>query len=236
MNVFIVYAHHEPKSFNGALRDAAVDTFERRGHVVQVSDLYAMSFRAAATGADFHGRLDPLCLKYQAEQRHAQECGTLAIDIVEEQEKLRWCDLLILQFPLWWFSLPAILKGWVDRVFTMGFAYGGGAWYDNGGLRGRRAMLSLTTGGAEAAYGPNGINGDIERVLYPIQHGVLYFVGFEVLRPFIAWSPANRSAADREAMLINFRERLRYLDEENAIEFPRLEDYDEDLQLRRRDS
>ena len=104
---------------------------------------------------------------------------------VAAQEKLKAADLVILQFPLWWFGLPAMLKGWVDRVMTMGFAYGAGRRYDQGGLKGRRAMLALTTGGPEASYTERGINGPMERILFPIQHGMLYFCGLEVLPPFV---------------------------------------------------
>ena len=55
-------------------------------------------------------------------------------------------DLLILQFPLWWFGPPAILKGWFERVFTRGFGYMPGRKYDTGLMRGKRAMVSVTTG------------------------------------------------------------------------------------------
>ena len=59
-------------------------------------------------------------------------------------DKLFWCDALILQFPLWWFSLPAMLKGWVDRVFASGGRiYGGGKWYDRGVFAGKRWRTAL---------------------------------------------------------------------------------------------
>lgn len=209
MNVLIVYAHEEPRSFNGALKNTAIRTLEAQGHRVVVSDLYRMGWKAVADGADFLERQDRHMLKRQAEEKAAAELGTLAHDILEEQEKLKACDLLILQFPLWWFSMPAILKGWVDRVLSMGFAYGGGRWYDQGGLKGRKAMLCLTTGGPEAAYLERGINGNLDRILYPIQHGILFFCGFEVLPPFVAWAPAHADDAARASMLAAYETRLR---------------------------
>ncbi|MEK8171985.1 NAD(P)H-dependent oxidoreductase [Streptomyces sp. M19] len=58
------------------------------------------------------------------ESKRAYTDGTLSEDIRAEQDKLRWADTIVLQFPMWWFGVPAILKGWFDRVFVKGFAYG----------------------------------------------------------------------------------------------------------------
>ena len=60
-------------------------------------------------------------------------------EIESEIEKMEWCDLMIWQFPLWWFGLPAILKGWVDRVFVMGRTYGNGRYYQAGVFFGENA-------------------------------------------------------------------------------------------------
>lgn len=67
--------------------------------------------------------------------------------------------------PLWWFSVPGILKGWVDRVFAMGRFYGQGKVYENGVFAGKKAILSLTTGGAEDTYRKDGLHGDINAIL-----------------------------------------------------------------------
>jgi NAD(P)H dehydrogenase (quinone) len=232
MKVLIVYAHEEPHSFNAAMKNLAIRTFEGQGHSVVVSDLYRMNFKAVADGADFLERRDKHYLKRQLEEKAASELGTLAHDILTEQKKLRDCDLLILQFPLWWFSMPAILKGWVDRVMSMGFAYGGGQWYDNGGMKGRKAMLAITTGGPDFMYSPLGRNGDIEKFLFPIQHGILYFCGFEVLPAFVAFSPAHASEEQRAAMLEAYGQRLSGLDQVQPIAFHPLNHFDEHMQLK----
>jgi NAD(P)H dehydrogenase (quinone) len=232
MKALIVYAHEEPLSFNAAMKNLAIATLEAAGHTVVVSDLYRMGFKAVADGADFLERRDKHFMKRQAEEKAGLELGTLAHDIVVEQEKLKDCDLLILQFPLWWFSMPAILKGWVDRVLTMGFAYGGGKWYDEGGLKGRRAMLSITTGGPQPIYGPQGINGDMEQILFPIQHGILYFCGFEVLPPFLAWSPARLDEPARQEVLEQYRQRLLALDQAKPLPFHPLGHFDEQMHLK----
>src|SRR6266568_1101953 len=121
MKILIVYAHPEPRSLNGSLRDFAVRHLESIGHSVQVSDLYAMRWKAVFDGDDFlardlDARLDPI-----GDSKHAFATGTQSPDIAAEQQKLLWADAVILLFPLWWFSLPAILKGWVERVYAYGF-------------------------------------------------------------------------------------------------------------------
>lgn len=232
MNILIVYAHPEPKSFNGAMKDLAVSVLTQQGHQVKVSDLYEMKFKALADQEDFAELEYPEFLKEHSEQNLTSGKGKLAQDIVAEQEKLLWADFLILQFPLWWFSLPAIMKGWVDRVFTTGFSYGGGKLYDKGGLKGKKAMLALTTGGPASRYSPNGLNADIEKILFAINHGILHFVGMEVLPPFIAWSPASVGDKGRQQYLEDYRQRLLNLESTPAIAYRPMLDYDNNLKLK----
>lgn len=194
MKVFIVHAHPERRSLNGALTDLAVDTLTEAGHEVRVSDLYAMRWKATVDADDFGAAAsDPLHTVTDSGRAH--ESGALSADIRAEQDKLRWADTVILQFPLWWYTMPAILKGWVDRVFTHGFGYGVGEHsatrygdrFGEGTLQGKRAMVSVTVGGPEAHYSDRGINGPIDDLLYPIQHGILYYPGLEVLPPFVLY-------------------------------------------------
>ncbi len=195
MNVLIVYAHPEPRSLNGALKNLTVAHLTAAGHQVQVSDLYAMQWKATVDAADNLDRTAGAHFNPSLDSQYAFAHGTQSLDIVAEQDKLRWADTLILQFPLWWFSMPAILKGWVDRVYAYGFAYGVGEhsdfhWgdrYGQGNMLGKRAMLIVTAGGWESHYSPRGINGSIDEILFPIQHGILYYPGFEVLPPFVMY-------------------------------------------------
>ncbi|PFH07992.1 NAD(P)H dehydrogenase (quinone) [Collimonas sp. PA-H2] len=195
MNILFVYAHPEPKSLNGSLKNFSVKRLEDAGHAVQVSDLYAMQWKASLDADDSTDRRPDARFDPVLDSKHAFENGRQSEDIVLEQDKLRWADALILQFPLWWFSMPAILKGWVERVYAYGFGYGVGEhsdarWgdrYGEGTLAGKRAMLIVTAGGWESHYGPRGINGPMDDVLFPIQHGILYYPGFEVLPPFVTY-------------------------------------------------
>ncbi len=229
MKVLIVHAHHEPRSFNAALKDCAVEQLTAAGHDVQVSDLHAMDWNPVAGAADFGSRANPDYLVYALEQRHNYEAGTLAPDIAAEIAKVQWCDLLILNFPLYWFSMPAILKGWIDRVMISGVFYGGRRIYDRGGMCGKRALVSLTLGGREHMFGPEAIHGEIHTLLRPLLQGSLAYCGFEVLPPFIGYHVPYVSAEARGQILADYRQHLAALDNLEPLRFPSLADYDERL-------
>ncbi|HEX7688053.1 MAG TPA: NAD(P)H-dependent oxidoreductase [Burkholderiaceae bacterium] len=233
MNVLIVHAHPEPRSFNGAMKDVAVRELRGQGHAVTVSDLYQLGWRAALGPDDFpEGRARADYLDLSREQEHAFANGSHCADVQAEQAKVAAADLVIFQFPMWWFSMPAILKGWVDRVFSRGFAYSAGRKYDSGHFRGKRAMLCLTTGTASTLYEPNGIDGDLHHVLWPIHNGILAYTGFTVLPPFAAWMPGRVTPEEREAYLAELARRLRNLDAEEPLYFHPRSDYDETQRLK----
>jgi len=208
MKILIIYAHPEPQSMNGALFNTAIETLTQIGHEVHVSDLYAMSFNPVSDRKNFSSIHDSSFFKQQLEEIHASETNGFASDIVEEQHKVEWCDLMIWQFPMWWFSVPAILKGWVDRVFAMGRFYGNGHFYETGVFRDKKALLSLTTGGAEANYQKGGFNGDLAGILRPLHRGILEFTGFSILRPHVVYEPARLSDEERRLELKTWHSRL----------------------------
>ncbi|HEV8026604.1 MAG TPA: NAD(P)H-dependent oxidoreductase [Stellaceae bacterium] len=233
MRVFIVHAHPEERSFNGAMTRAAHETLAAAGHDVLISDLYRMGFDPVSDRRNFVTVADPDYFRQQAEEAHAASHDGFAPEIRDEHEKLFWCDVLILQFPLWWFGLPAILKGWVDRVFAAGGrVYGGGKWYDRGVFAGKRAMCALTIGGPPPIYSAEGLNGPIGAILFPINHGILYFTGFTVIEPFLVHAPVRLSDAGRAAELARYRERVSTLAAAPVLTYPKLADYDERFVLK----
>ncbi|XP_077125901.1 ribosyldihydronicotinamide dehydrogenase [quinone] isoform X3 [Ranitomeya variabilis] len=180
-NVLIVYAHQEPKSMNGSLKNVAVDVLSKMGCRVTVSDLYAMQFNAAATRNDITGDMcNPQHFSYGIETMEAFKKGWLCEDIIKEQKKIQEADLVIFQ--------------------------------------GKRAILSFTTGGTEQMFSKEGLSGDIRYLLWPIQHGIMHFCGFEVLTPQISYSPEYVSEERRREMLNNWAERLELIWDENPID------------------
>ncbi|MCS4259500.1 NAD(P)H dehydrogenase (quinone) [Pseudomonas protegens] len=229
MNVLIVHAHPEPQSFTAALRDQARSTLDAQGHQVQVSDLYAMNWNPVASAADFASRDNPDYLVYALEQRLGVKNQSIAADIQAELDKLLWADLLILNFPVFWFSVPAMLKGWIDRVLVSGVCYGGKRFYDQGGLAGKKALVTLTLGGREHMFGEGAIHGPLQDMLRPLLRGTLAYVGYDVLEPFVAWHVPYISQEAREAFLHSYRQRLQHLADDQPLVFPRLDQFDEAL-------
>lgn len=232
MKIFIVYAHHEPKSFNAALLKRSVDTLTGQGHEVQVSDLHAMNFNPVAGPADFKQRRFPDALQYDREQKYSHQHDSFADDIKLELDKLLWCDFLILQFPLWWFSVPAMMKGWIDRVFVNGVVYGTGRRMDTGGLKGRKAMMAITTGCYPEMVLPDGLLGDLEVNLWHLNSGTLAYAGFKVLPPFTAWSIHYTTHEQRTAYLDEYARRLEELETTEPMFFHPLADFGSDWRLK----
>ena len=240
MNVLWVFAHPEPHSLSGALRADGERELRELGHELRGSDLYAMRWNPVVDRADFtDGAGERLVVSAASERAH--RTGTLGADIRTEQDKLRWADAVVLQFPLWWYGMPAILKGWFDRVFVKGFAYGvrdpdtgRTRRYGDGLLRGTRALAVVTAGAPEPSLGPRGVNGDIEQLLFPLLHGTLFYTGMTVLPPFVvpgADRIADEGCAEAAARL---RDRLRELPDAAPIPFRSQDggDYDQHLVLR----
>lgn len=226
-NILIVHAHPEPRSLTSALKDLAAETLRGQGHHVEISDLYAQNWKAVADRQDFTEPFRPDRLSYVAESRHAFASHTQGADIEAEQQKLLSADAVLFTFPMWWFGMPAILKGWVDRVFAYGFAYGvgehgGERWgdrYGEGMLSGRRAMLTVTIGGREPHYGERGVNGRLDDLLWPIQHGMLFYPGMQVLPPFVVYQSDRLSEADWPALAEAYKQRIGNLFSEQPIPF-----------------
>lgn len=208
MNVLIVYAHPERESLNGTLKELALDTLTNDGHQVQVSDLYAMKWKAVLDEDDFPERMNTELFNPIMEQLNAVKEGAIPQDVKEEMDKVLWADLIIFQFPIWWSNFPAILKGWFDRVFYNGFAFNLAEMqlYGNGPLKGKKAMLSFTTGAPRELYTDEGPHGEIEVLLKYFNHLLFEFVGMEALPYFAIFGPGDMTEEEREEELDRFQE------------------------------
>jgi len=107
MKHLIIYSHPNPKSFNHAIKETLQMALEQKGHEVRVRDLYEIGFDPVLSAKDFE----------------ALERGEALSDVKVEQGHVRWADVVTFIFPVWWNSLPAIARGYIDRVFSVGFAY-----------------------------------------------------------------------------------------------------------------
>ena len=224
-----VYAHPRRNSFNDQLFQEGTTALAEQ-YTVTTSDLYAQGFdpvlsdRDLGDFAETDGNISELV-------GDAYARGQLTADVVEEQAKLAAAELLVIQFPLWWYGTPAILKGWFDRVLTSGFAYGDidpqlgvPRRYGDGGLAGRKALIVVTAGEDERSIGPRGISGDLESLLFPLTHGVLWYVGIEALELHVIHDAdaLDADAVDRE--IARLRDRIDGLRAEPGRPYRRLSD------------
>ena len=216
MKTLIVYANPEPTSFSAALKDIAQKTLAGLGHDVVVSDLYAENFNPVAGRHDFTTVADAGRFHYQQEQIKASQEHGFASDLVREQKRVADADLFIFVYPLWWGGMPAILKGWFDRVLAYGFAYADGKRFDSGFFKGRHGVVALTTGGTPERFSEGGVYGPIENLLYPNRRTMLEYLGLEVSPSFVAYASPRVSQAEREKYLADWAAQLRALAQKMA--------------------
>lgn len=236
MHALIVHCHPEPCSFNTALTEIAVEELRKQGHTIEVSDLYAEGFDPIEGPQHFPQRAVSNYFSALTEQRHASESSALPADVTREIDRLERAQLVIFQFPLWWHSTPAMLKGWLDRVFVYGGLYTGRMRYDRGYFRGRRAICSITTGAPTSVFTTKGRGGGhIEELLYPMLFS-LHYMGYSVLPPFTAHGVQaggvtylTKSAFDKllDAHKQQWVHRLAQLLTDEPIPFPGWTDWDE---------
>ncbi|MEV4422829.1 NAD(P)H-dependent oxidoreductase [Patulibacter sp. NPDC049589] len=200
VSALIVHAHPEPASFTTAQAQVARRTLIAQGYAVEVIDLYEQQWAPVLDRAEFRPFEGPF--KPQVSQWDAVRSGTLSADVRGDLDRVLAADLLVLSFPLWWFSLPAILKGWLDRVFVMGGVCGGDlGLFEGAALAGRRAVVLSTTGGSADAFTRRGAFGDVNDFLFHINRGMLEFVGYDALEPVITYGPAHLDDVQRAEAL-----------------------------------
>ena len=211
MNLLSIVAHPERRSFASALAQTALDC-GAEAQAAEIIDLYADAFDPVSDRRNFRTVKDPNYFKQQLEERFARDSDGFVEDISLYQRKISRADLVVFCFPLWWGGMPAIMKGFVDKVFASGFAYGGGRMYESGVFRGKRCLLAITTGSREERFVTHADNegafGSLEQILFPIRRNIFEFVGMDVLEPFIVHSPAQMSADERKATLERFKLRI----------------------------
>lgn len=223
-----VFAHPATDSLNRSLATDGITTLSAT-HDVTLVDLYADGWDPVLrdAGHENGGTLGERLRNRQLE-------GNQPADVAAQQALLRDVDLLVVQFPLWWYSLPAILKGWIDRVFANGFAFGikdehgTTLKYGDGNLQGKRALAIVTAGDRPTAFNATGINGHIEWLLFPLLHGTFWYTGMSPLHPHLI-AGADRPGWDNfTEQRSRLADRLAHISTEEPIRYRPLSsgDYD----------
>lgn len=211
------------------MRDTTKDALERSAWQTSLTDLQAIDFNPVASSADFGSRSRPEYLVYSLEQRHAWQTRTIDPQIAAEVEAVRNADLLVLVFPIFWYSVPAQLKGWIERVFLSGVFYGGRRVYDHGGMRGKHAMVVASLGGREHMFGPDAIHGDLKGMLRHLLQGTLGYVGYSVYEPFFAYHVPYVDNTERTSMLTKLSHEISSIGGREVLPMPSLDDFDEEF-------
>ncbi|ADG82130.1 NAD(P)H-dependent oxidoreductase [Thermincola potens] len=161
MKALIVFAHPNPNSYNAAVLETVKKALEQQKVSYEIKDLYRMNWNPLLSTED-------LQKIYQ---------GQVPADIAGEQEAVRQADTLVFIYPIWWFEQPAILKGWIDRVLSHGFAYRQTEQgMVEGLLKGKSAIVITTSGADEENMRKNGI---LDAINTCMVNGTLKFCGFE---------------------------------------------------------
>ncbi len=178
MNHLIVYAHPNKESFNHVILKTAVEGLQKKGHEVEVRDLYVM--------------------KFQPTLSRSEMIGGIGEDVVAEQEYLKWADVITFIYPIWWTGLPAIMKGYIDRVFSYGFAYKYINGVQMGLMQGKKVVIINTQGKSHAEYAATGMD---KALRLTSDKGIFEYCGFDVMYHLFFESVPNPDEAIRQAWL-----------------------------------
>ena len=187
MKHLIIYAHPNPQSLNSQLKDALVAHLKLAGSEVMIRDLYQLNFDPILSLDDMAG----------------QRVGTVADDVRKEQELIDWAECITIIHPIWWTGLPAIMKGYIDRVFSYGFAYR----YDNGVQKGlltnKKAIIINTHGKSNAEYEAIGMD---KALSLTSDRGIYSYSGLEIKKHFFfdrADRPSEEHIADWKKQMLS---------------------------------
>jgi len=186
MNYVIIYAHPNTASFNHAILETISEELKKSNKDLNVRDLYKIGFNPVLS----------------AEDLAAMQHGVVPHDIKTEQDYIRTADTLIVISPIWWSAMPAMLKGYIDRVFSLKFAYDITADGVIGLLKGKKVFIVSTTGASKEDYEKMGA---FTMMNQSMDMAIFQFSGMEVIGHKYFSSVPYVSDQDRKQMLEELR-------------------------------
>jgi len=182
--VLLVYGNPKHAGFIHSVFEGLKTTLEKAGCELRVRDLYKMGFDPVLSEEDFE----------------AFSKNEIPADIRTEQEHVDWAEYLIFLYPLWWHDRPAILKGWIDRVFSYGYAFGPGG--KNGRMKGylktKSALVIQTAGSLKEDYAVDGFDQTIEVAMVD---GTLKYCGIQSSHCLTLWGVGKIATQEYQEML-----------------------------------
>ncbi|HLR36956.1 MAG TPA: NAD(P)H-dependent oxidoreductase [Chitinophagaceae bacterium] len=176
MNHLVIYAHPNKDSLNGELKETVINRLKTQGHDIIVRDLYQMNFNPVLSSNDIIGQLS----------------GESSEDVIREQKFISRADTLTFIHPIWWTGLPAIMKGYIDRVFTYGFAYRYDQGIQKGLLKGKQAVIINTQGKSHQEYQAIGMD---QALKHTSETGIYAYCGLDIKEHFF-FDQADKATAE----------------------------------------
>ena len=199
MKNLIIYAHPNPASLNHFFKQTVLESLEKSGQEIVVRDLNAIHFNPVLSLEDMHG----------------QRIGNIADDVKREQDFITWADQIIFIYPIWWTGMPSIMKGYIDRVFSYGFAYRYDQGIQKGLLKGKSAIIINSHGKSNAEYEAIGMD---KALVLTSDIGIFNYCGLIIKQHFYfdkADRASNESISEWESQIKTV---FKFTDEEAVFE------------------
>ena len=177
MKHLIIYAHPNVASLNFLLKQTIVETLKQQNHEVVIRNLYDLNFNPILSLEDMSG----------------QRMGEVSKDVKREQEYITWAEHITFIYPIWWTGMPAIMKGYIDRVFSYGFAYRYDAGIQKGLLKRKQTTIINTHGKSQAEYESIGMD---KALSLTSDTGIFEYCGLEIEQHFF-FDQADRPSPER---------------------------------------
>ena len=200
MKNLIVYAHPDSGSLNHFIKETVADNLQESGQEIVVRDLNQINFNPVLSLEDMSG----------------QRIGQVAEDIKTEQGHIAWADRIIFIYPIWWTGMPAIMKGYIDRVFSYGFAYRYDQGIQKGLLTGKQAIIVNSHGKSNAEYESIGMD---KALALTSDTGIFNYCGLEIQQHFY-FDKADRASSES---ILEWKNQLISIIKENKMDVKTLE-------------
>ncbi|MGN7786481.1 NAD(P)H-dependent oxidoreductase [Niabella sp. 22666] len=176
MKHLIIYAHPNPQSLNHLFKEVVKKALLHHSHEVIVRDLYHLNFNPILS----------------LEDMAAQRKRVVSEVVRKEQQYIEWADALTFIYPVWWTGMPAIMKGYIDRVFSYEFAYRYDQGIQKGLLTGKSAYIVNSHGKSKEEYGAIGMDNALKLTS---DKGIYTYCGLDLKQHFF-FDKADRATAE----------------------------------------
>jgi Putative NADPH-quinone reductase (modulator of drug activity B) len=176
MKHLIIYAHPKDGSLNHHLMQTVVEILQSKNQEIEIRDLYQLNFNPILSLEDMKG----------------QRIGKVADDVKQEQDYIFWADHITFIYPIWWTGMPAIMKGFIDRVFSYGFAYRYDQGIQRGLLTGKQTTIINTHGKSKTEYESTGMD---KALSLTSDKGVFTYCGLEINQHFF-FDKADKASSE----------------------------------------